>query len=210
MKISQTGINLIKEFEGCRLAAYKCPAGVWTIGFGHTGTVDGVAVGSGMTISQLKAEELLKTSLNNRYEPAVRKFTWLNQNQYDALVSFCYNLGPNIFTGNLLNAINAKNCTSIADQLLLYNKARVNGVLTELAGLTRRRKAERELFLTPIQLAKPTYTVEIAKIDIELNGVMKEVETVNIKGFNYVKLRDLEDSKIAIGYDDKPIVRVNG
>ena len=75
MNVSQNGINLIKEFEGCKLTAYKCPAGVWTIGFGHTGSVDGVAVSSGMKITQSKAEVLLLQSLNNRYEPSVRKFT---------------------------------------------------------------------------------------------------------------------------------------
>ncbi|MDA3731420.1 lysozyme [Niameybacter massiliensis] len=150
MKISKVGINLIKEFEGCQLKAYKCPAGVWTIGIGHTGTVDGKQICVGMTITQEKAEQLLRECLEKRYEPPVRKFSGLNQNQYDALVSFCYNLGPGIFKGNLLNAINAKDWNDVAIQIRLYNKARVNGVLTELKGLTRRRDAEAELFLKPV------------------------------------------------------------
>ena len=173
MKISQVGIDLIKSFEGCYLTAYRCPAGVWTIGIGHTGLVDGKQIYKGMTITQQKAEELLSEYLEKRYEPAVRKLgVELNQNQYDALVCFCYNLGPGIFEGNLLNAIKAKNWTSVADQILLYNKARVNGALTELKGLTRRRNAERELFLTPIK-AQIEEDKELANAvsKIILNGV---------------------------------------
>lgn len=188
MKISKTGINLIKEFEGCYLTAYKCPAGVWTIGIGHTGTVDGKQIYKGMTITQAKAEQLLSECLENRYEPAVRKLCDLNQNQYDALVSFCYNLGPNIFTGNLLSAIKAKNWTSVADQILLYNKARVNGILTELKGLTRRRKAERELFLTPIkvqieedkELANAVSKIILNGININFNS-WKRIDLINLK-----------------------------
>lgn len=196
MKISQKGINLIKEFEGCYLTAYKCPADVWTIGYGHTGNVDGVPIHAGMKITQAKAEELLVTTLDKKYEPAVRKFTTLNQNQYDALVSFCYNLGTGIFKGNLLNAINAENWNSVADQILLYNKARVNGVLTELAGLTRRRKAERKLFLEPV---KEVY--QVIKVKIEVNGVVKEVSAIEMDGNNFIKLRDLQDNKIIVDYN---------
>lgn len=151
MKISKVGIDLIKEFEGCQLKAYKCVAGVWTIGIGHTGNVDGKAICSGMTITMEKAEQLLSNSLESRYEPAVRKFKGLNQNQYDALVSFCYNLGPGIFKGTLLDAINKKDWQDVARQMKLYNKARVNGVLTEVKGLTRRRNAEANLFLKPVK-----------------------------------------------------------
>lgn len=205
MKISQKGINLIKEFEGCYLTAYKCPADVWTIGYGHTGNVDGVQIHAGMKITQAKAEELLVTTLDKKYEPAVRKFTTLNQNQYDALVSFCYNLGTGIFKGNLLNAINAENWNSVADQILLYNKARVNGVLTELAGLTRRRKAERKLFLEPV---KEVY--QVIKVKIEVNGVVKEVSAIEMDGNNFIKLRDIACDKLTVDYDSSrklPVVK---
>lgn len=201
MKISKVGINLIKEFEGCYLKAYKCPAGVWTIGIGHTGTIDGKPVCAGMTITQEKAEQLLSECLEKRYEPAVRKFTGLNQNQYDALVSFCYNLGPGIFKGNLLSAINAKDWNSVANQMLLYNKARVNGVLTELKGLTRRREAERKLFLKEAEEV-------VKKVTIKLNGVEKNVDAIEKDGHNYVKLQDLRDGMIDIGYDSMPIIEV--
>lgn len=189
MKISQAGINLIKEFEGCYLTAYKCPAGKWTIGIGHTGLVDGKAICEGMTITQQKAEQLLSDYLENKYEPAVRKLgVEFNQNQYDALVSFCYNLGTGIFTGNLLSAIKAKNWTSVADQILLYNKARVNGALTELRGLTRRRKAERELFLTPAkvqieedkELTSAVSKIILSGVNINFNS-WKRIDLVNLK-----------------------------
>ncbi|MDA3732022.1 lysozyme [Niameybacter massiliensis] len=201
MKISKVGMNLIKEFEGCQLKAYKCPAGIWTIGIGHTGTIDGKPVCAGMTITQEKAEQLLSECLEKRYEPAVRKFTGLNQNQYDALVSFCYNLGPGIFKGNLLGAINAKDWNSVANQMLLYNKARVNGVFTELKGLTRRREAERKLFLKEAEEV-------VKKVTIKLNGVEKNVDAIEKDGHNYVKLQDLRDGMIDIGYDSMPIIKV--
>ena len=154
MKISKTGINLIKEFEGCSLKAYKCPAGVWTVGWGTTEPVNGVKPHQGMVITQAQADALLVTHLKV-YEDAVNRLgTTLNQNQFDALVSFCYNLGTGIFKGNLLTAIKSGNEYKVANQLLLYNKARVNGVLTELKGLTRRRQAERDLYLKPVTVAE--------------------------------------------------------
>ena len=153
LKISQTGINLIKQFEGCQLKAYKCPAGVWTIGWGTTEPVNGVKPHQGMVITQAQADQLLIDHLK-AYENAVNKLgVSLNQNQYDALVSFCYNLGPGIFKGNLLTSIKGQNWSNVASQILMYNKARVNGVLTELKGLTRRRQAESELFLKPVKTA---------------------------------------------------------
>ena len=90
MKTSQKGIDLIKNFEGCRLDAYKCPAGVWTIGYGHTGNVH-----KGMAITQEAAEAFLREDLV-KFELKVGKYDsayhW-NQNEFDALVSFAYNIG---------------------------------------------------------------------------------------------------------------------
>lgn len=145
MKISDKGINLIKEFEGCRLEAYKCPAGVWTIGYGHTGKVSGKAICSGMKITASKAVSLLKSDLA-QFEKAVENCNALtfkpNQNQFDALVSFAYNCG----VGSLNTLVKDRGASVVSEKLLLYNKA--NG--KELAGLTRRRKAEKALFDTPI------------------------------------------------------------
>lgn len=137
MKTSNNGLTLLKQFEGCRLTAYKCPAGVWTIGYGHT-----AGVKQGMTITQEQADNYLKSDLviyENHVNNLNRSF---NQNEFDALVSFTYNCGA----GNLQTLCKNRNNAQIADALLLYNKA---GGKT-LEGLTRRRKAERELFIKPI------------------------------------------------------------
>ena len=149
MKISKVGLDLIKSFEGCQLKAYRCPAGVWTIGWGTTEPVNGVRPHEGMRITREQADQLLVNHLK-RYEDAVNNLgVQLNQNQFDALVSFCYNLGTGIFKGSLLTAIKASQWSNVASQMLLYNKARVNGKLTVLKGLDRRRKAESALFLKP-------------------------------------------------------------
>ncbi len=136
MKTSQAGIDLIKKFEGCRLDAYKCPAGVWTIGYGHT-----AGVTAGQKISSAQAEAYLCADLE-KYEKKVEKYEdryrW-TQNEFDAMVSFAYNLG----SIDKLTANGTRSKTVIAEKILLYNKA--GGKV--LAGLTKRRQAERELFL---------------------------------------------------------------
>lgn len=147
MKISTTGLNLIKSFEGCRLTAYKCPAGVWTIGYGHTGNVK-----SGQKITQAKAESYLKSDLA-RFEKHVmsydKKYNW-TQNEFDALVSFAYNVG------NITGLTNGGKRTKkqISERITLYNKA--NGKV--LAGLTRRRQAEKALFDKPVAKKSTTAT----------------------------------------------------
>ena len=138
MKTGQAGINLIKQFEGCKLKAYRCPAGVPTIGYGHT-----AGVKMGQTITQAQADEYLRQDLE-KYEKNVAKYDlqykW-NQNEYDAMVSFAYNLG----SIDQLTASGSRSKAVIAEKILLYDKA--GGKV--LAGLTRRRKAERDLFLKP-------------------------------------------------------------
>lgn len=135
MKISDNGIKLIKSFEGCRLKAYRDAVNVLTIGYGHTGDVK-----LGQVISQAKADELLKEDLA-RFEKYVMaydsKYHW-NQNQFDALVSFAFNIG-NI---HQLTAKGTRSIAEISNAMLLYDKA--GG--TRLAGLSRRRRAEKALF----------------------------------------------------------------
>lgn len=133
MKTSNQGIELIKSFEGCRLTAYLCPAGVWTIGYGHT-----AGVKRGQTITQSQADAYLVSDLE-KYENYVNLTGLvLTQNQFDALVSFTYNCG----NGNLKTLIKNRTCAEIAEAMLLYNKS--NG--KKLQGLVRRRKAEYDLF----------------------------------------------------------------
>ena len=168
MRTSSKGVSLIKSFEGCRLKAYKCPAGVWTIGYGHT-----AGVKEGDTITQEQADEYLRNDLA-KYEKAVLNYDGIyhfNQNQFDALVSFTYNCGA----GNLKNLTQSgkRTLAQIRERLLLYNKA--GGVV--LRGLQRRRAAEKELFDTPIKSDKahtkyyPQYTGDSPRVDEVLSAI---------------------------------------
>jgi lysozyme len=146
MQTSDKGIALIKEFEGCKLTAYQDSVGVWTIGYGWTQPVDGKPIRAGMTIKQETAERLLKTGLVS-YESDVSRLVkvGLTQGQFDALVSFTYNLGGrSLSTSTLLRKLNAGDYAGAANEFLHWNKA--GGKV--LNGLTRRREAERALFLS--------------------------------------------------------------
>jgi GH24 family phage-related lysozyme (muramidase) len=140
-KISSRGLLLLKTFEGLRLEAYQDSVGVWTIGYGTT-----TGVVPGMRISQAEAEALLKKDLA-RFEGAIASTIKvpLNSDQCSALVCFTYNIGESAFAGStLLQLLNQKDYLGAAEQFLRWNKAGDQ----ELAGLTRRRKAERALFLS--------------------------------------------------------------
>lgn len=145
MNTSQSGINLIKGFEGKRLSAYDDGVGVWTIGYGTIKYPNGVRVKKGDTCTDAQAESYLKNDLV-KFESAINRLVKvpLNQNQFDALSSFIYNLGEtNLSKSTLLRKLNAKDYKGAADQFLVWNKA--GGKV--LTGLVRRREAERNLFL---------------------------------------------------------------
>ena len=140
MTTSNNGIELIKKFEGCRLTAYKAlpTEKYYTIGYGHYGA----DVTEGMNISQADAVEFLKRDLQ-KFEGYVNKVNLaINQNQFDALVSFTYNCGP----GNLQKLVLGRTLRQIADALPRYCKAGGK----ELKGLKKRREAERALFLSEV------------------------------------------------------------
>ena len=148
--VSKTGIDLIKHFEGCRLEAYQDEVGVWTIGWGITNadkSITGTTIKRGLKISQATAEKWLEESLNRKYLPKVMKYdtryNW-NQNEIDALTSFAYNIG----SIDQLTANGSRSRATIAAKMLEYVKA--GGVTYN--GLVRRRKAEKELFLKPIEI----------------------------------------------------------
>ncbi len=136
LKTGQAGLDLIKQFEGCRLTAYRCPAGVWTIGYGHT-----AGVAAGQRITQEEADRLLVSDAE-KYEKKVNKYhdryTW-RQNEFDALVSFAFNVG----SIDQLTANGTRSRAVIAEKIMAYNKAAGK----PLAGLTKRRQAEQNLFL---------------------------------------------------------------
>ena len=179
MKTSQAGIDLIKKFEGCRLKAYKPVAAepCYTIGYGHYGS----DVLPNMVISQAQAEELLKQDLV-KYENSVNGLgLQLNQNQFDALVSFAYNCG----SGNLKRLTRGRTLQQIADAMLSYNK----GSGQVLPGLTKRRQAERALFLSGMTdthpatgnpYPEPTKSIKLGE---KGNGVRWLQYELNIHGY---------------------------
>lgn len=143
MKISINGINLIKSFESCKLVAYKALSSekYYTIGWGHYGS----DVKKGMVISQAQADALLVQDLA-KFEANVNKYATklkLNQNQYDALVSFAYNVG----SINGLTAFGTRSVSQISAKIPNYNKS--GGKV--IAGLVTRRAKEKRLFDTPVQ-----------------------------------------------------------
>lgn len=185
MKTSQKGVDLVKSFEGLRLEAYLCPAGVWTIGYGTTKNVK-----QGMKITQAQADQMLKDDLV-RFENNVKKWSYLkpNQNEFDALVSFAYNVGS--IDG--LTAGGTRSKAVIAEKMLLYNKA--GGKV--LNGLVRRREAEQKMFLggsasgtlteQPVNSKNP-YPVPVRTLRMNDRGDdVKWVQyQLNTKGFNLV------------------------
>lgn len=177
MNISSNGLNLIKKFEGCRLEAYKCSANVWTIGYGHT-----KGVKKGMKIAKTQAEKYLEKDIAkfvkhvNSYQD---KYNF-NQNEFDALVSFAFNVGSiNQLTNNGL-----RNRTMIASKIPLYCNA--NG--KRIQGLVNRRIAEKELFLKPIKLKT---IKEVAREVIKGkwgNGEERKAKLIS-KGYNYTLIQ---------------------
>jgi len=139
LKTSQEGISLIKSFEGCELTAYRCSANVPTIGFGHT-----AGVSDGDTCTQEEAETMLAEDLEE-FEDYVKNYVEpeLQQNEFDALVAWTYNLGPkNLSESTLLKELNAGNLEEVPRQMKRWNRA--GGEV--LDGLIRRREAESRLF----------------------------------------------------------------
>lgn len=175
-KITKNCLDLVKEFEGCYLKAYRDEVGVWTIGYGITNSdkaITKTTIKAGLTISKATAESWLEKSLTQKYLPLVMKYNdhykW-NQNEIDALVSFAYNIGS--IKG--LTANGTRSRSTIAKKMLEYNKA--GGRVYR--GLTRRRTAEKKLFTTPIKVIK----VEEAKPS---TAVQKDYTKERIDGVKY-------------------------
>lgn len=164
MRISENGLNLIKEFEGCRLEAYRDPAGVLTIGYGHTHGVQ-----EGMRITQETADEYLRddcVAAEKNVNGFDAKYHW-NQNQFDALVSFAFNLGS-------INQLTANGTRSIAEiSAKIPEYCHAGG--KKLSGLVRRRSAEKELFDTPAE-------TNAEKRALEQEAVRSLQEAINADG----------------------------
>ena len=146
MQLSREGLELIKRFEGLRTTAYRCPSGVWTIGYGHTAAAGEPRVDARMTITSGEADEILARDVAAfAHGVAAALKVNLPQPQFSALVSFAYNVGLDNFRGSsVLKAVNGGDTAAVPRRLLLWNRA--GGRV--LPGLTRRRAAEAELFLS--------------------------------------------------------------
>lgn len=139
-KTSQSGINLLKELEGCRLEAYKCSAGVWTIGYGHTGKT----INMNTKITQAEAENFLKIDLEY-FEKGVNNAVkvGINQNQFDSLVCFSYNVGLSAFqSSTMLRKINMNKFKEVPKEF----KKWVYAGKTKIKGLEIRREKEIKLW----------------------------------------------------------------
>ena len=153
MKISQAAIDLVKKWEGFKAEAYRDPVGVWTIGYGTTAMAGvGIIPHPGLTITEAEAETYLQLGLEKfarAIRPNIRQPA--NDNQFGAMLSLAYNIGPTAFNrSTLLRKFNAGDVTGAAEEFKRWNMA--GGQV--LRGLTRRRADEKALFLTPLKPAK--------------------------------------------------------
>ncbi len=148
--ISPDGVAFIKQWEGLETSAYRDVAGVWTIGYGHTAGFREGRFDPASKIDERQADALLRADLAAR-EATVRRLValTLNQHEFDALVSFEFNTGA-LARSTALRLLNAGDRAAAANALTWWNKATVNGELTAVPGLVRRRAAEAALFLKPV------------------------------------------------------------
>ena len=156
MIINKATVDLVKEFEGCKLTAYKDVAGVWTIGYGTTARAGlGIIPVEGMTITQAEADRLLFDGLN-KFADQIRPMlpADINDNMFGASLSLAYNVGVYAFgRSTVLAKLHDGDYAKGADAFLLWNKA--GGKVVK--GLVRRREAERKLFLTPVFEQVPAF-----------------------------------------------------
>ena len=147
MQVNEAGLALIRAYEGFRAAAYRCPAGVWTIGFGHTSEAGPPVVRAGMRVSKAEANTILARDVAMfASDIALMIRVPLNANQFSALVSFAYNVGVGAFrSSSVLKAVNASDFAAVPRRLNLWVKA--NG--KTLSGLVKRRASEGQLFMRP-------------------------------------------------------------
>jgi len=176
MRTSQTGIDLIRSFEGCCRKAYRLPGETYyTIGYGHYGA----DVKAGTTVTYAQAEELLRSDLR-KFEGYVAQYapSGLNQNQFDALVSFCYNCGP----GSLKQLCTGRTIAQIPEHIEAYTASASESYR---AGLLRRRQAERKLYNTPVKQEGNTVTVTDAKKILADKAGLSAATIVYLDSYKY-------------------------
>jgi lysozyme len=147
-----TCFDFIKQHEGLRLQAYQDAAGIWTIGYGTIMYEDNTPVKKGDAITADRAEQLLQNEVVKKSTAVTAALadTTVNQNQYDALVSFAFNVGTGaLLTSTLLSRVKKNPADpTIRDAFLMWDRARVDGVLVEVDGLKKRREEEADLYFS--------------------------------------------------------------
>lgn len=151
--LNKASLDLIKRWEGCKLKAYKCSAGVWTVGYGLTTNAGLIEVGPDTTITQEEADWYLEKTIENflaEIKPAIT--APINENELGAFTSLAYNIGPTAFRkSSALRHFNAGNKDRVPTSIRMWRKA--GGKVVK--GLVNRREAEVDLFLTPVIAEKP-------------------------------------------------------
>lgn len=152
--LNKASLDLIKRWEGCKLKAYKCSAGVWTVGYGLTTSAGFIEVGSDTTITQAEADWYFEKTIEKflaEIKPAIT--APINENELGAFTSLAYNIGPTAFRkSSALRHFNAGSKDKVPNALRMWRKA--GGKVVK--GLINRREAEVDLFLTPVMAGKPT------------------------------------------------------
>lgn len=174
MSVNQATIDLIKRFEGCKLTAYKDIVGIWTIGYGTTAAAGlGITPDKGMTITQDRAEDLLRQGVEKFAATVDALITSkVNANEYGACVSLAYNIGPTAFAkSTVLRELNAGNKDRAAAAFKMWNKA--GGEVVQ--GLVNRRNAEVTLFLTPVTADMHTVESEKDKANSTLAAILNAI-----------------------------------
>ena len=159
MKITKNGIKQIETYEGFRVKAYKCAAGVWTIGFGTTRWSNGNDVKQNETITREKAEKELLTYLERNVYPKLKEYTWLNSAQFDSMCSFVYNIGS--ISKNLHNALLSMNIAKVSKKMLEFTH--VGGAVSR--GLLNRRSEEIKPFASAIRVKEFQKLFKGLKVD---------------------------------------------
>ena len=172
--VNRETLDLIKQFEGCKLTAYQCSAGVWTIGVGTTAAADvGIKPAKGMTITQDRAEDLLRQGIDKFAATVDALITAnVNSNEFGACVSLAYNIGPTAFAkSTVLRELNAGHKDKSAAAFRMWNRA--GGEVIQ--GLVNRREAEIKLFLTPVTADMHTAESEKDKANSTLTAIFKAI-----------------------------------
>lgn len=201
MKISQNCLDLIKQWEGFKVKAYLDPVGIPTIGFGTIRYPNGQSVEIGDVVSEAEAEAFLKLECDEIAEVVNESVTKsINQNQFDALVSFCYNVGTGAFKGStLLKKLNQSDFNGAANEFPRWNKATKDGIKVVLPGLTNRRKDEKALFEkqgeegAPLEKSEASKTDKVSWLEVYRDEDSDDTVIVARKGSEVIEIITIEN-----------------